>query len=36
VWLNRFGLERDRLPGEPRLILQGLDALPALVEPAIR
>jgi 2-haloacid dehalogenase len=36
VWLNRFGLERDRLPGEPRLVLQGLDALPALIEPAIR
>jgi 2-haloacid dehalogenase len=36
VWLNRFGLERDRLPGEPRLILQGLDALPALVAPAVR
>jgi 2-haloacid dehalogenase len=31
VWLNRFGQERDRLPGEPRLILSGLDALPALV-----
>lgn len=36
VWLNRFGLERDRLPGEPRLVLQGLDELPALVASAIR
>jgi 2-haloacid dehalogenase len=31
VWLNRFGQERDRLPGEPRLILSTLDALPPLV-----
>jgi 2-haloacid dehalogenase len=31
VWLNRFDQERDRLPGEPRLVLRGLDALPALI-----
>jgi 2-haloacid dehalogenase len=31
VWLNRFDQERDRLPGEPCLILRGLDELPALV-----
>jgi len=31
VWLNRFDQERDRLPGEPRLILRGLDELPPLV-----
>ena len=36
VWLNRFDQERDRLPGEPRLILRGLDALPALVTRDIR
>jgi len=31
VWLNRFDHERDRLPGEPRLILHGLDELPGLI-----
>jgi 2-haloacid dehalogenase len=36
VWLNRFNQERDRLPGEPRLILRGLDALPALVTRDVR
>jgi 2-haloacid dehalogenase len=36
VWLNRFDQERDRLPGEPRLILRGLDALPALVTRDVR
>ena len=36
VWLNRFGQERDRLPGDPRLILRGLDALPALVTRDVR
>ena len=36
VWLNRFGQERDRLPGEPRLVLRGLDALPALVKRDVR
>jgi 2-haloacid dehalogenase len=36
VWLNRFDQERDRLPGQPRLILRGLDELPALVTPDTR
>ena len=36
VWLNRFNQERDRLPGELRLILRGLDALPALVTRDVR
>ena len=36
VWLNRFEQERDRLPGEPRLVLRGLDALPALVTRDVR
>jgi 2-haloacid dehalogenase len=36
VWLNRFDQERDRLPGEPRLVLRGLDALPALVTRDVR
>ena len=36
VWLNRFDQERDRLPGGPRLILRGLDALPALVTCDVR
>jgi 2-haloacid dehalogenase len=36
VWLNRFGQERDRLPGEPRLILRGLDELPPMVTPDTR
>jgi 2-haloacid dehalogenase len=36
VWLNRFDQERDRLPGEPRLILRGLDELPALITRAVR
>ena len=36
VWLNRFGQERDRLPGEPRLILRGLDELPALITHDVR
>ena len=36
VWLNRFGQEADRLPGEPRLVLRGLDALPALVKRDVR
>ena len=36
VWLNRFNQERDWLPGEPRLILRGLDALPALVTRDVR
>lgn len=36
VWLNRFGMERDRLPGEPRVILKGLEELPALIVPAAR
>jgi 2-haloacid dehalogenase len=36
VWLNRFGQEADRLPGEPRLVLRGLDTLPVLVKRDIR
>jgi 2-haloacid dehalogenase len=36
VWLNRFDQERDRLPGEPRLVLRGLDALPSLVTRDVR
>ena len=36
VWLNRFNQERDRLPGEPRLVLRGLDALPTLIMRGVR
>lgn len=36
VWLNRFGLERDRLPGEPCVVLEGLEELPALIASAAR
>lgn len=31
VWMNRFGLEIERLPGRPKHIIEGLDALPDLV-----
>lgn len=31
VWLNRFGLPRERLPGEPRAVIETLDDLDALV-----
>ncbi|VAW16894.1 Haloacid dehalogenase, type II [hydrothermal vent metagenome] len=31
VWLNRFGVAREKLPGTPRAVIDGLDALPALV-----
>ncbi|MBP5855923.1 haloacid dehalogenase type II [Marivibrio halodurans] len=31
VWINRFGLPRERLPGTPRAVIERLDELPALV-----
>jgi len=31
VWMNRFGVAAEKLPGEPKAVIDGLDALPALV-----
>ncbi|MEM6665561.1 MAG: haloacid dehalogenase type II [Pseudomonadota bacterium] len=31
VWLNRFALPKERLPGEPKAIITGLDQLPELL-----
>ncbi|WP_158045093.1 haloacid dehalogenase type II [Skermanella pratensis] len=31
VWLNRLDQTRDRLPGTPKLMMRGLEALPRLV-----
>ena len=31
VWMNRFGLADDRLPGAPKAVIGGLDELPQLV-----
>jgi hypothetical protein len=31
VWLNRSHQTPERLPGRPRLELDGLDRLPALI-----
>lgn len=28
AWMNRFGLQLDRLPGEPKAIISGLEELP--------
>lgn len=34
VWLNRFGLPPERLPGKPKAIITSLDDLPALITSA--
>ena len=31
AWMNRFGQENERLPGEPAAVMQGLDELPGLL-----
>ena len=31
VWMNRFNMTQDRLPGEPRAIIGGLEDLPEIV-----
>lgn len=31
AWMNRFGAQLDRLPGEPKAIIGGLDELPRLL-----
>jgi len=31
VWVNRFGQARERLPGQPAVVLDSLHALPAVV-----
>lgn len=31
AWMNRFGLQLDRLPGEPKAIMSGLSELPGLL-----
>ena len=31
AWMNRFGQQNERLPGEPATVIQGLDALPGLL-----
>jgi 2-haloacid dehalogenase len=31
AWMNRFGMQLDRLPGEPDAIVGGLDELPNLL-----
>ncbi|WP_119168832.1 haloacid dehalogenase type II [Algihabitans albus] len=31
AWMNRFGLQLDRLPGEPKAIMTGLEELPGLL-----
>jgi 2-haloacid dehalogenase len=31
AWMNRFGMQLDRLPGEPEAIMGGLDELPRLL-----
>ena len=31
AWMNRFGQQNERLPGEPATIIQGLDELPGLL-----
>lgn len=31
AWMNRFGMVRERLPGEPKAIIKGLDELPGLI-----
>jgi 2-haloacid dehalogenase len=31
AWMNRFGAQLDRLPGEPAAIVAGLDELPGLL-----
>ena len=28
AWMNRFGMQLDRLPGEPKTIISGLEELP--------
>lgn len=28
AWMNRFGMQLDRLPGEPKAIISGLEELP--------
>ena len=32
VWMNRFGQISERLPGEPRAVIEALDALPPLLD----
>ena len=32
VWLNRFGLPEERLPGAPKAVITSLDLLPGLLE----
>ena len=31
AWMNRFGQQNERLPGEPATVIQGLDELPGLL-----
>jgi 2-haloacid dehalogenase len=31
AWMNRFGMARERLPGDLRAVIQDLDALPAQI-----
>lgn len=31
VWLNRFGMVWEKLPGAPAAIVSSLDELPALI-----
>lgn len=31
VWLNRFGVVREKLPGDPKAVIDSLEALPALL-----
>jgi 2-haloacid dehalogenase len=31
AWMNRFGMARERLPGDLKAVISGLDALPAQI-----
>jgi 2-haloacid dehalogenase len=31
AWMNRFGMARERLPGDLRVVITGLDALPSQI-----
>lgn len=31
AWMNRFGMVKERLPGEPKAVITGLDELPDLI-----